>query len=171
MILPKCEDFIGCLPPRMTALLISVISLVGCIADDMISSRAPSPHCTPAGERVQSARHVIVTLFQIANLLLLLACIVESACLVNIYVAVTLGFVGLGLIVALMEFLVKSKEEGPLKSLVLFVPEVLFLFMIFRCIPLVDRYRGQLNMHMVSAELKASQYRQAITGEYAGVKL
>ncbi|XP_026745893.1 uncharacterized protein LOC113507222 isoform X2 [Trichoplusia ni] len=108
-----------------------------------------SDSCSPynecgVGAQVECARQLLVTLFQMANLLLLLASIVENAILVQVYVWYTLGFVVMGLIVTIVDFLFKYKNMGSI-SLIGFVTEVGFLFMVFRCLPLVDTYRKHLN--------------------------
>ncbi|XP_049880433.1 uncharacterized protein LOC126376929 [Pectinophora gossypiella] len=132
-----CGDHFCTLSPRSTAASIAIISLVFCLID-MLTSDACL--CCPAHEHVQSMRTLLLTLFQMANLLLLLATMVESALLVHVYVWYTLAFVLMGLFVSLVDFLLRVRKQGTTKACFIFVPEVSFLFVLFRCLPLVDRY-------------------------------
>ncbi|CAH0597798.1 unnamed protein product [Chrysodeixis includens] len=144
-VMSKCSDgSCCCIPHRSMIALISVIGLAACILDMLTSDSCPQTYngCGVSAQ-VETARQLLVTLFQMANLLLLLASIVENAILVQLYVWYTLGFVVMGLVITIVEFLFKYKNMGS-TSLIGFVAEVGFLFMLFRCLPLVDTYRKHL---------------------------
>ncbi|XP_047035839.1 uncharacterized protein LOC124641718 [Helicoverpa zea] len=125
--------------------LISIISLIACILDVVTNetcTQCPAS-CAMIVSYVECAKQLLITLFQMANLLLLLASIVESAVLVQLYVWYTLAFVIMGLVVNVVDFLLKYKTQGN-SCIVGFVTEVCFLFVIFRCLPLVDTYRKHI---------------------------
>ncbi|XP_053619545.1 uncharacterized protein LOC128680424 isoform X2 [Plodia interpunctella] len=133
----------ACLPPRATAFLVAVISLGGCIADgSFVLYRRPLD--PGLGEMVQEARQYLIKLFQVANVLLLIGTVIEKEFLVQLYLWYTLGFVMFGLVIALMEFLISSQEYGTKKSLVMFIPDVTFLFVIWACLPIVKEYKGKI---------------------------
>ncbi|KAL0811248.1 hypothetical protein ABMA28_009674 [Loxostege sticticalis] len=115
---------------------------LGC-AMELVSSDTCSHVFCEMRALADSARRLLVTLFQIANVLLLIASVFENALLVDIYMWYTLGYIAMGFVVAIYEFVVKTKRDG-FRSLVTFVPEVVFLFVVFRCLPLVDLYRRHL---------------------------
>ncbi|XP_026754387.3 uncharacterized protein LOC113514495 [Galleria mellonella] len=117
-----------CLPKRVTIIMISLVSLAGCVVDTM-SIESCRKQCSELRNLVDSIRTVLITLFQMANLLLLLASLLENSLLVQIYVWYTMGFVVMGLTVSILEFLVNMKWEGRW-SFVTFVPEVAF-FLVF----------------------------------------
>ncbi|RVE52765.1 hypothetical protein evm_002638 [Chilo suppressalis] len=126
-LMPCDDSSCCCMPRRTTVIVISIINFFGCLMDLMTSDTCMSTYCE--GRRlVDSVRKVLVTLFQMANLLLLLASIFENAFLVDIYVWYTLGYIVMGFIVTIYEFLVKMKRLGARRSLLTFVPEVIFFF-------------------------------------------
>ncbi|CAG9569525.1 unnamed protein product [Danaus chrysippus] len=131
-----------CLSPRGTSILISVVSLTGCLID-VLSSDVSLDYCCDGWQHVQSLRNVLQTLFQMANMLLLLGSIVESALLLKIYLWYMLSFVIVGLVVAILDLCFRLKSEG-VWSFITFVTEVTFLFVIFQCLPLVDSYKKGL---------------------------
>ncbi|XP_053619544.1 zonadhesin-like isoform X1 [Plodia interpunctella] len=133
----------ACLPPRATAFLVAVISLGGCIADgSFVLYRRPLD--PGLGEMVQEARQYLIKLFQVANVLLLIGTVIEKEFLVQLYLWYTLGFVMFGLVIALMEFLISSQEYGTKKSLVMFIPDVTFLFAVWSCLPMVENYKWKI---------------------------
>ncbi|CAB3223000.1 unnamed protein product [Arctia plantaginis] len=139
-----------CMPQRSVIALISIISLLASVLDAMTNDTNTCWYqCqqTQVMEHVQSLRSLLVTLFQMANLLLLVASVVESAVLVQVYVWYTLGFVVMELMVTMMEFLYKFKMQSR-SSFIEFIVEVSFLFVICRCLPLVDTYRKHLEDHI-----------------------
>ncbi|CAH1641598.1 unnamed protein product [Spodoptera littoralis] len=146
MILMCGDGTCCCIPRRSMIALIAIISLVACLLDMLTSEKASQfpENCTLIRTEIECAKQLLMTLFQMANLLLLLASIVESAILVQLYVWYTLAFVVMGLIVNIVDFLFKYKVEGT-SCLLGFITEVCFLFVIFRCLPLVDTYRKHIS--------------------------
>ncbi|XP_063834378.1 uncharacterized protein LOC135083610 [Ostrinia nubilalis] len=126
MLLPCDDNTCCCIPRKSTVIVISIINFLGCMMDLMSSDTCMHVYCEMR-ELADSLRKLLVTLFQMANLLLLLASVFENALLVDIYVWYTLGYIVMGLVVAIYEFVVKTKRDG-IRSLVTFVPEVVFLF-------------------------------------------
>uniref|UniRef100_A0A2A4IV13 Uncharacterized protein n=1 Tax=Heliothis virescens TaxID=7102 RepID=A0A2A4IV13_HELVI len=145
-VISRCGDgTCCCIPHRSMIALISIISLIASLLDVVTNdscSQCPAS-CGMISSHVESAKQLLITLFQMANLLLLLASIVESAILVQLYVWYTLGFVIMGLVVNIVDFLLKYKTQGN-SCLIGFVTEVCFLFVTFRCLPLVDTYRKHI---------------------------
>ncbi|XP_037295819.1 uncharacterized protein LOC119189652 [Manduca sexta] len=134
-VITPCDDgSCCCVSNRSTA-----VALI-----DMLASE-DSCECDELMEYVNSIRQLLVTLFQMANTLLLLAAMVESAFLVQIYIWYVLGFVIMGLVVSLLGFLFKLRVEK-LWTSINFVSEVAFLFVIFRCLPIVDLYRKRVEV-------------------------
>ncbi|OWR43332.1 hypothetical protein KGM_213225 [Danaus plexippus plexippus] len=116
--------------------------VTGCLID-VLSSDVSLDSCCDGWQHVQSLRNVLQTLFQMANMLLLLGSIVESALLLKIYLWYMLSFVIVGLVVAILDLCFRLKNEG-VWSFITFVTEVTFLFVIFQCLPLVDSYKKGL---------------------------
>ncbi|XP_039760748.1 uncharacterized protein LOC120634315 [Pararge aegeria] len=142
-LLTLCDDkSCCCLSPKSTAVLISITSLMACLFD-VLPNESDEASCVEAREHLITLRKLLITLFQMANVLLLLGSIVESAILLQIYLWYMLAYIVISFVLAIVEFCFLVKEEG-VRSFASFVPEVLFLFVIFRCLPLVDVYRRRL---------------------------
>ncbi|XP_072935967.1 uncharacterized protein [Epargyreus clarus] len=142
IILDTCGDgTCCCLTPRSSTALISIISLTASIIDVLLNDS--DPHCCESRQQLDSMRSTLVTLYQMANMLLLLGSIVENALLIQIYLWYVLGFIVLGFVVSILDFLFRLNDEG-IWSFINFVTEVAFLFVTFRCLPLVDSYRKRL---------------------------
>ncbi|CAG4970827.1 unnamed protein product [Colias eurytheme] len=143
-----CEDGeCFCLSPRSSVALISIIGLVGCLLEILSNDDADvCVVCYDTRAHVDSFRSVLVTAFQMANMLLLLGSIVENAMLLQIYLWYSLAFIVMGFVVSILGFLFRLQEEGAW-SLVAFIPEIVFLFVMYQCLPLVDHYRKRIDVY------------------------
>ncbi|XP_059050582.1 uncharacterized protein LOC131845529 [Achroia grisella] len=151
MTLMLCENnSCCCLSKRITVVMISLISLAGSLVD-MMTTESSRKHC-PSRAMIDSVKLLLVTLFQMANLLLLLASFLENSLLVQVYLWYMLGFVVMGFMVTIAEFLISKNREG-LRSFISFVPEVAYLFVIYRCLPIVDTYRKLVDTSAVKTYL------------------
>ncbi|KAI5639424.1 hypothetical protein NE865_08099 [Phthorimaea operculella] len=129
---------------RTAVACIAVISLISCFVDK-VTLRDDVYFCRhPITEHILSVRCWLLSLFQMVNVLLLMATIVENSTLVDIYLRYSLAFVLIGLAVSLVSFLVRFKLQGMKKAAMEVVPEVAFLFVLFRCLPIVNRYGREL---------------------------
>ncbi|XP_047539550.1 uncharacterized protein LOC125072958 [Vanessa atalanta] len=142
-ILTQCEDdSCCCLSERSTAALISIICLMSCILDLVFSDKTLEP-CCEMKDHLDSLKYVLLTLFKIANILLLLGAIFESSLLLQIYLWYLLGYIIVSFVVVIIDLCLRIENEGRW-TFVTFVPDVVFLFVIFRCLPLVDYYKKHL---------------------------
>ncbi|VVD00418.1 unnamed protein product [Leptidea sinapis] len=99
-----CDDgSCCCLSSRWSVAIISIISLVACILD--VASNDSTEQCCIARAHVVSLRCYLLSLFQMANTLLLLGSIVENALLLQIYLWYALAFIMIGFVVVILEFL------------------------------------------------------------------
>ncbi|CAH2265396.1 jg13344 [Pararge aegeria aegeria] len=94
---------------------------------DVLPNESDEASCVEAREHLITLRKLLITLFQMANVLLLLGSIVESAILLQIYLWYMLAYIVISFVLAIVEFCFLVKEEG-VRSFASFVPEVLFLF-------------------------------------------
>ncbi|XP_050357772.1 uncharacterized protein LOC126778312 [Nymphalis io] len=142
-ILTRCEDDTSpCLSQRSTATLISIICLISCILDLAFSDKTLEV-CCEMKDHLESLKYVLSTLFKIANMLLLLGSVFESSLLLQIYLWYLLGYIIVSFVVVIVDLCFRIKNEGRW-TFVTFVPDVIFLFVIFRCLPLVDQYKKHL---------------------------
>ncbi|CAH0721031.1 unnamed protein product, partial [Brenthis ino] len=126
-ILTQCEDkTCCCLSLRSTAVLISFVSLISCLLDVLLKDSNSENTCV-IREHVDSLKILLLSLFQMANVLLLIGSIVENALLLQIYLWYMLGFILIGFMVTILDFCLRTKDEG-LWSFATFIPEVIFLF-------------------------------------------
>ncbi|CAF4912097.1 unnamed protein product [Pieris macdunnoughi] len=141
--LTSCDDGrCCCLTPRTSVVLISIIGQVGCLLE-IVSNYGSE--CITSPRHVDTLRNLLLTFFQMANMLLLLGSIVEYAWLLRVYLWYTLAFIVLGFVVSIAGFLYRYQHHG-VWSLAFLVPEVTFLFVMYRCLPLVDTYRRRIEV-------------------------
>ncbi|XP_013142631.1 PREDICTED: uncharacterized protein LOC106106577 [Papilio polytes] len=139
------------LSPRATVAIISIISLVASFADFVTSQMVPEDACQSCRSNnilrlranIYCLRSLLLKLFQVANLILLLGCIIENSIMMQLYIWYTLSFVVFGFVVTLVEFLSRIKREQVWTFMALFA-DVLYLFVIFWCLPIIDTYRKSL---------------------------
>ncbi|XP_073963064.1 uncharacterized protein [Choristoneura fumiferana] len=129
------------LATKPAVVLISIISLVATVIDALFADRC---ECCAAREHVDSLRGLLRSLFQVANLLLIIASTIENPSLIQIYVWYTLGFIVLGFAVSILDVLLRMKHED-MWCIVDFLIEVAFFFVLSRCLPIVDMYRKQID--------------------------
>ncbi|CAH2097178.1 unnamed protein product [Euphydryas editha] len=142
-ILTQCDDdTCCCLTQRSAAAVISIICLTSCLLDLVLSDSTLIPSCE-LKDHLDSLKYVLITLYKIANMLLLLGSVFESPLLLQIYVWYMLGYIIIGFVVVILDFCFRILSEG-ISSFLFFVPDVIFLFVMFRCLPLVDHYKKHL---------------------------
>ncbi|XP_063369342.1 uncharacterized protein LOC134657709 [Cydia amplana] len=99
--------------------------------------------CCAEREHLGTLRLITRALFRVANLLLIYASVIENGSLMQIYVWYTLAYIVVGVPVAIGDMLLGVKHEE--RVAVDFVTEIMFLFVLSRCLPLVNTYRIQLS--------------------------
>ncbi|CAK1594362.1 unnamed protein product [Parnassius mnemosyne] len=158
------EDHLNrAMSPRTTVVIISVISLTASLADYLTGSDTSTSCCdcrvqerwSLVRDHVCSTRNMLLTIFQAANLVLLLGCVLENASLMQFYIWYTISFVVFGFVVTILDFLIRIKREQ-LWSFIALVADVAYLFVIFWCLPIIDAYRktlsGDSNLKRTSAD-------------------
>ncbi|XP_045780495.1 uncharacterized protein LOC123877685 [Maniola jurtina] len=142
-IITICDDgSCCCLSLKGTVILIAVIGLLTCLLDKL-SNDTSEASCGGIRKHLVTLRNLLLALNQMANMLLLLGSIVENAPLLSIYLWQMLASIVLGFVVSIVEFCFRVREEGAW-GFATFVLEVIHLFVLFRCLPLVDTYRKRL---------------------------
>ncbi|KAJ2940033.1 hypothetical protein O0L34_g14066 [Tuta absoluta] len=129
---------------RMAVVLIAIISLISCCVDKLTLHDDLYFCRHPITEHILSLRCWLLSLFQMVNVMLLMAAVVENSMLIEIYLRYALAFVLIGFAVTLAQFLIRVRLEGIKRAIVEAVPEIAFLFVLFRCLPIVNRYGREI---------------------------
>ncbi|XP_061723422.1 uncharacterized protein LOC133529669 [Cydia pomonella] len=118
-----------------------IISLL-CLMAAQLEAMFARAECCAEREHVAALRLIMRALFRVANLLLIYASVIENGSLMQIYVWYTLAYIVVGVPVAIADMLLGLKHEE--RIAVDFVTEIVFLFVLSRCLPVVNTYRIQL---------------------------
>ncbi|XP_026323172.1 uncharacterized protein LOC113232616 [Hyposmocoma kahamanoa] len=126
----------GHLLPRCTVAIVGIIGVMSCAMEYLLIDTTLFLN----SDVVQSAKAMLFAIFTVASISLLLSTFLENKYFVQFYLWYTPSFVILGLLVSIVEFVSKSAGQVGARGTSIFTVEVAFLFTIFRCLPLVNKY-------------------------------